>query len=86
MFFPAVTAMACACDTRGMESGVRNLHAGHGYDGRRKPFLLPSTRHGEPVRTFNLNGGSCGVLPAEGAQATMALTKAFPFRLLDGDA
>ena len=34
-------------------------------DGRRKPLLQPSTRHGKPVRTLTLKGALRG-LPAEG--------------------
>ena len=52
-------------------------------DGRRKPLLQPSTRHGKSVRTLTLKGALRG-LPAEGgASATPVPTrgKAFPCHL-----
>ena len=35
-------------------------------DGRRRPLLQPSTRHGNPVRTLTLKGALRGAGPAEG--------------------
>ncbi len=55
---------------RRIVAGIQNINLGHDadlHDGRRRPFLQPSTRHGNLVHSLSSNGGRCGELPWKGA-------------------